>query len=175
MIPPRLETERLVVRALRVEDFGPFHAFVSDPVANPFSPMPSLDSRAAWRAFASIVGTWSLFGAGWWGIEDRASGELAGTVGAFFRETQLPLTPDTEMEIGWNVFPRFARRGYATEAARAVIADAFARHRCPRVFALTAPGNLASQGVARKLGMTYAGDVDFYGEPSPKFVLGRPG
>lgn len=173
--PPRLETEHLVLRALRLEDFEPFFAFVGDPASPPFAPAPPMDRRLAWRSFASSLGTWFLFGAGWWAIEDRATGELAGTVGAFFRETQLPLGPESEIEVGWNVFPRFARRGYATEAARAVIADAFARHRVPRVFALTAPHNTASQAVARKLGMTRADDVDFYGEPSSKFVLDRPG
>lgn len=52
-------------------------------------------------------------------------------------------------------------RGYATEAADAVLRDAFGRG-LPRVLAVTEPDNHASQAVCRRLGMTALGRTTRY-------------
>lgn len=58
-----------------------------------------------------------------------------------------------EIEIGWHLHPDAWGRGYATEAARAVLQKAA----LPEVFAVIYPDNHASQAVARRLGMRKAG------------------
>ncbi|GAA0405989.1 hypothetical protein GCM10009541_56480 [Micromonospora gifhornensis] len=52
-------------------------------------------------------------------------------------------------------------QGYATEAADAVLRDAFGRG-LPRVLAVTEPDNHASQAVCRRLGMTALGRTTRY-------------
>jgi RimJ/RimL family protein N-acetyltransferase len=60
----------------------------------------------------------------------------------------------SEGEIGWTVMPRHAGRGYATEAARAVLDWGFAAHGFAEILAVVHPGNDRSLRVCAKLGMT---------------------
>jgi RimJ/RimL family protein N-acetyltransferase len=58
-----------------------------------------------------------------------------------------------EFGLFWMTDPAHQGRGYATEAAQAMVHYAFSTLRLPRVIATTEFDNLASQGVMRKLGM----------------------
>src|SRR4051794_26222143 len=57
-----------------------------------------------------------------------------------------------EIEVGWHLHPDCWGHGYATEAARAVIARGFDAG-LPEVYAVVRPGNEASLAVCRRLGM----------------------
>jgi RimJ/RimL family protein N-acetyltransferase len=57
-----------------------------------------------------------------------------------------------EVEVGWHLHPDSWGRGYATEAARAVIERGFGAG-VPEVYAVVRPGNTASTAVCRRLGM----------------------
>ena len=114
---PLIETERLVLRPHRMEDFPPFAAFYASEGAR-FIGGP-MDDRRAWHVFAADVGGWELMGFGGWAIEEKASGAFAGQV-ALSKPPHFP-----EREIGWLLLPGFERRGYATEGARAVRAYAY--------------------------------------------------
>jgi RimJ/RimL family protein N-acetyltransferase len=57
-----------------------------------------------------------------------------------------------EVEVGWHLHPDSWGRGYATEAAAAVIDRAF-RVGVPEVYAVVRPGNEPSLAVCRRLGM----------------------
>ena len=80
---PHLHTERLTLRQYRVEDFDLFADHLQD--AESSAHLGSADRQTAWRIFSSHAGLWLLNGAGWWSIEERQTGQLVGTVGAFFR------------------------------------------------------------------------------------------
>jgi RimJ/RimL family protein N-acetyltransferase len=74
-----------------------------------------------------------------------------------------------DVEIGWHLHPDHWGKGYATEAAGAVLADAFDRG-LAKVLAVTDPGNHASQAVCRRLGMTARGrTARYYGTVSELF------
>ncbi|MGJ9421180.1 GNAT family N-acetyltransferase [Aeromicrobium sp. CF3.5] len=59
-------------------------------------------------------------------------------------------------EIGWHLHPDAWGRGYATEAARALIDRAWSAD-LTELHAVTHPDNVASQAVCRRLGMTDLG------------------
>jgi RimJ/RimL family protein N-acetyltransferase len=59
----------------------------------------------------------------------------------------------TEFGLFYAIDPEYRRRGYATEAARAMLENAFRQLHVRRVIAMTDYSNLASQNVMRKLGM----------------------
>lgn len=61
-----------------------------------------------------------------------------------------------EVEVGWHLHPDSWGRGYATEAARAVVDRGFDAG-LPEVYAVVRPGNEASLAVCRRLGMTPLG------------------
>ena len=81
---------------------------------------------------------------------------------------------DGAVEIGYGLVSEVHRRGYATEAARALIARAFARPDVRRIIAETLVEGIASIGVLRKCGFTRAPDPA--SEPGVlRWELGRPG
>jgi RimJ/RimL family protein N-acetyltransferase len=89
-------------------------------------------------------------------ITDRATGELMGTV------LLLTLPPEgRDTEIGWHLHPSNWGHGYATEAARALLARAFSAG-LEEVYAVVQPGNEPSIDVARRLGMEHLGRTDRY-------------
>jgi len=73
----------------------------------------------------------------------------------------LPLQPSGDTEIGWHFHPDHWGHGYATEAARAVLAYAFDGG-LDRVVAVTAPANSASQRVCLRVGMVHRGQTNTY-------------
>jgi RimJ/RimL family protein N-acetyltransferase len=87
---------------------------------------------------------------GCWAIQ-LDDGTVAGTV------LLKPLPRGVgEIEVGWHLHPDCWGHGYATEAARVVIEQAF-DDGLPEVYAVVRPGNEASLAVCRRLGMTYLG------------------
>ena len=166
-IIPRITTDRLVLRSLRATDLDPLATCLADVYASEFVGGIS-DRRAAWRTLATGVGLWVLTGSGWWGVEMRATGELVGTVGAFFRETK----PDV-IELGWTTFRAHWRQGIASEAAKAAMTYAFEAHPIARVVAHIDPKNVSSVRVSEHIGMRYEGEVDFYAERTGLYTRER--
>jgi len=64
-----------------------------------------------------------------------------------------PPSPEGDVEIGWGISPSARRRGFATEASSAVITWAFSSPLVLRVSATIPDENVASQHVARHVGM----------------------
>jgi RimJ/RimL family protein N-acetyltransferase len=159
---PRLETKRLLLREYRMADFEAFAAFVSDEEASRFTVL--CDRRNAWRVFGCQTGTWLLQGAGWWAVELRETGEVAGLVGAFFREGW------PEIELGWNTYRAHWRKGIASEAAAAVVRYAFEVRREKRVTALIDAQNAASLGVAASLDLRHESDAELFGKVVGRYV-----
>jgi RimJ/RimL family protein N-acetyltransferase len=105
-------------------------------------------------------------------VELRGSGELIGLVGlvpALGPFGVLPSWPQAgrrfrpEVGLYWAVAPEQRRRGFAAEAAAALIACAFADVGLGRVVATTEHTNVASIGVMRRLGMR----IERNPEPEP--------
>ena len=82
-----------------------------------------------------------------WAVVERESGSLAGWVALF--------VDDGTGELGYRFFRAFWGRGYATEAARAVISDAFERVGVVRIKALTMAVNTRSRRVMERLAMRH--------------------
>lgn len=78
------------------------------------------------------------------------------------------------VEIGYGVVPEQRRRGFASEAVRALLARAFADPRVTAVTAHTLPGLDASIGVLRGTGFAHDGPGNDPHEPTAiRFVLSR--
>ena len=164
---PHLQTERLLLREFRREDFDAFAAHLADPVSA--AHLVPADRQTAWRIFCSSAGLWLIHGAGWWAVEERRTGQLVGTVGAFFREDS-PV-----MELGWNTYRAFWGQGYANEAAAAALHHSFEMRSEPKVRALISATNESSLRVARRLGLAYEAESEVNGKAVGIYVRKRDG
>ena len=84
--------------------------------------------------------------------EEGAEREAVGLVGY-----KGPPAEDGTVEVGYGVLDEHRRRGYATEATRALVERAFADRRVTRVIAETYPHLEPSIGVMRRLGLALEG------------------
>ena len=103
-----------------------------------------------------------------WAIELGETGQPVGTLLLKSIPASRPAhdpdavpEPSGDTEIGWHLHPDHWRKGYAVEAATAVLAHAFASG-LERAVAVTNPANLASQRVCTRIGMTHLGRSDAY-------------
>jgi RimJ/RimL family protein N-acetyltransferase len=107
------------------------------------------------------VDGWDTFPAGKF-IVETAAGERIGRVGFNFYDPDSWLrssAPDAQPELTWALAYEHWGKGYATEAALAARKWLHA----PRVISLIVPDNVASQGVARRLGATPGEAVELPG------------
>ena len=96
-----------------------------------------------------------------WAVEDL-EGRFLGYTAAMPSRSGHPL--GLHADIGWRFIRAAWGNGYATEAARASLRDVFGRIGLKEVLAYTAPDNIRSQAVMRRLGLQRAVALD-YSEP----------
>ena len=157
----RLETERLLLRPLSLDDLDHFAAFYADPeVTRYLGAGRTLNRDESEQSLRRMLRSYEVDGFGQLAVERREDGELIGRSGflVWDAETLTPTTEaeatgPTELEIGYALGREFWGQGYATEAATAVRNHALRSMRRSRLIAFIRPGNLASARVAEKLGM----------------------
>jgi ribosomal-protein-alanine N-acetyltransferase len=159
---PELRTARLLLRRWREADLTPFAAMNADPEVMEHFPAPL--TRAQSDAFASqIEEGFGEAGFGLWAVETTADGGFIGYTGLarprFTAHFTSPARPATE--LGWRLARHAWGRGYATEAARAVLGFAFGRAGLSEIVSFTAVTNIRSQAVMRRIGMTRDPADDF--------------
>ncbi|QGN50202.1 GNAT family N-acetyltransferase [Micromonospora sp. WMMD558] len=134
-------------------------------------PNQAAERVRAWRErSASFGGRYGI-----WAIEVRDSGQVAGSVLVKPLPGADGTTPTDDIEVGWHLHPDSWGHGYATEAARAMVAREFATG-TREIYAVVTPGNDRSVAVCRRLGMTHVGRrTDWYGGTEVEtFVLDAP-
>jgi RimJ/RimL family protein N-acetyltransferase len=141
---PVLRTERLILRAPRITDFDAYAAiFTSDRAVYMDGPY---DREGAWADFTQAVAGWVLRGTGVWTVTSRDNGEVLGFL-YLWQEYG-----DPEPEIGWALVEGAEGKGYAFEAAQAVLPHAISLFGPGRVVSYIDDGNTASQRLAERLG-----------------------
>ena len=149
---PILETERLVLRAPREDDFeAEAEFFASDAAGFVGGPKEPHDT---WRALAMLVGHWVFRGYGFWALEEKATGAYVGRTGLWYPHGWY------EREIGWTLMQPAWGKGYATEAAVASRAYAYDVLGWDTAISQIAPENEPSKAVARRLGAHFETTYD---------------
>jgi RimJ/RimL family protein N-acetyltransferase len=152
-----LGAERILLRRFRPADLDEFVAYRSDPAVARYqswdAPYPRADGERAIQDLMELrpdtPGEWYNFAVGL-----RPAGRLIGDVGL-----RADADDPRQAEIGFTIAPAYQGRGYATEAARRLLAYLFEQRGKHRVMAQCDPRNDASAAVLRRLGMREEGHL----------------
>ncbi|MCW2699415.1 MAG: GCN5-related N-acetyltransferase [Blastococcus sp.] len=168
-----VETERLILRRLTLDDLDALAALYRDPEVRRYFP-DGVRTREQTRAELEWVIDvyYGQYGYGLWAAVLKETGAFIGRCGLLPWE----IAGRTEVEVAYLLDPAYWGRGLATEAARAIVQHAFGTLPVDRLICLLDPENRASRGVAVKLGMTLLWNdyVDEYGL-SHVYAVDRPG
>ena len=161
-------TARLSLRPIAPADRERLHAIFRDPYVRRYLWDSELVSLA--RVDAVVAASEVSFrehGLGIWCAAERAArvSEMIGFVGA------RPMKSG-ELELIYGFLPAHWGRGFAEEAARAVMARAFEAGQA-RVWAGTDVENKASERVMRRLGMRFDRRETIGGLPQVYYVIDR--
>jgi RimJ/RimL family protein N-acetyltransferase len=160
-MPTEIETDRLLGRLPHVADVEAMLAIYADAgVAARLYPDARPRTAQELRAMIdSDLAHWRAHGFGRLHWLERGGGEIVARCGA--KHAIAGGRP--EVDVRWTVRPDRRRRGYATEAAEAVVRACFAALGVESVTARARPDNPGSQAVARRLGFVYERDVQHLG------------
>ena len=154
----RHETERLILRDWRAEDWAPFWEGTNTPAVMQW--LGGVADDAAKAAGQERIEAYRRdHGHTFWVLECRETGEILGFCG--LKRCNEENGPWDDMEIGWRLREDAWGKGYAKEAAIASLKLGFERFAAPHIIALTVIENEPSWGLMKRLGMKRREDLDF--------------
>ena len=169
-----IETERLKLRELTLDDTDKLALVLSDPESMKFYPHPfSREEVEHWIKWN--IENYKKYGFGLWAVIEKESGEFIGDCGITMQQVEDDLgvtiqnpkngrvkalseacldRPYLFHEIGYHLRKEYRGKGYATEAARAC--SDFAKSRgVKQIISYMKSDNLPSRHVAERNGMTF--------------------
>ena len=116
------------------------------------------------RWLESVASRWHSQGHGWWAL--MQGDEMVGAATL----QRLAGVADAPLEIGWRLQRSAQKKGFASEAARAIV-DYARSIGVTEIVAVAHPENLASHAVMERLGMVYIGQQFHYGQTVTTYQL----
>ena len=151
-----LDTDRLVIRELSMEDFDAIYAFYTEPdTARYLSGFSHNQETEQEKLQAYIHNIYPLYGYGLWGVYLKDSMKLIGRCGI----EQSGIDGNAEYEIGYLIGKQYRHKGYGYESSHAVLHHFFNKYSVPRIIAVIDKDNIESIRLAESLGMKYTGDT----------------
>jgi RimJ/RimL family protein N-acetyltransferase len=152
-----IRTERLLLRRWRDDDRPPFAAMNQDPVV--MEHFPGLTSPEVSNAFVDrIEAQFDAHGWGLWAIEVPDVAPFIGFTGLWPADFVIG---EPTVEVGWRLTREHWGRGYATEAARAVLRFGFEQVGLDEIVSFTVPQNGRSRRVMERIGLIHDPSRDF--------------
>jgi RimJ/RimL family protein N-acetyltransferase len=166
---PVIQTERLLLRPYRRDDFPSYSALFADEEVTRYAGGVPYTREQSWTRFLRQVGMWHYFGFGFFAIQEKESGAFIGEAG--FHDAHRQITPSLEgtMEMGWAISPKSHGRGLATEAVAAALAWGDRTFPALKKTCMIEPGNEASIRVALKHGFKEFWRTTYHGRPMIMF------
>lgn len=149
MLPDPIETQRLLVRPLEANDWPAVHAYTSNPAVMFFMPEGVMTAEQTQEFILNHSKPEEMVYAAVLKSENRLIGYL----------NFHPWFAERIWEIGWVFHPDYHGRGYATEAAAALLEYGFQQMNVHRVIATCQPQNPGSYRVMEKIGMLREGHL----------------
>ncbi len=164
-----LETARLSLREFTPEDYGALCLMLRDAETMYAYEHAFSESEAhAW--LQNQLDRYAKYGLGLWAVTLKATGELIGQCGLTMQNAG---EFGEVVEVGYIFRRDFWHRGYASEATIACRDYAFEKLGVPEVYSIIRVGNVSSENVARRNGMTPRGALmkHYYGMDMPHTIF----
>ena len=142
-----LETERLLVRELALEDMDAlFELYSYEGMTDYMEGLYPYEEEYAYQK-AYIENMYRFFGYGMWLVFEKESGKLVGRAGVEHREAL-----EGELELGYAIGTPWQGRGYGTEVCEGILNYVREELGFEEICSLVQPENTASMQLLRKLG-----------------------
>jgi [ribosomal protein S5]-alanine N-acetyltransferase len=170
----RVETARLVIRPFDDSDADAWIAMLSDPEVRRFlppGPAPTMETFES--ALESRRTMENEIGYAMWAVEERGTGAFVGQCGIRPAKS-MDKDAGSEIDLAYHFARAFWNKGYAAEAATAVLKYGLGSMGLNSIMGVAVPENVGSWRVLEKIGMHYEGLADYYGLTSlKKYVAER--
>jgi RimJ/RimL family protein N-acetyltransferase len=169
----KIETERLILRPWQEIDRMPMAAMCADPEV--MWDYPQVSSRAESDArVARYHDAYIRLGYGRLPVLSRSDESFLGYCGIMPVFPGHPMEPG--VEIGWRLIRAAWGKGYASEAARALLKHGFECCGMNEVLSYTAANNVRSEAVMRRIGLRREPNRDFLSLEGKRWIvyIGRP-
>ena len=164
-----IETPRLILRHITLEDTEALAAIYADPIVMEFitNPLSQLETK---QKIEKIIKRYEQHGYsfGLWATIYKTNNQLVGRCGIKPLDNKC-----SELEIAYLLAKEYWGKGLATEAAIAIKNYGFEKIGCNRLISLIDSDNIASQKVALKTGLTYEKDIEMEGEHLRVYAVNR--
>lgn len=166
-----IETERLILRLLTMDDLDALFALYRDPEVRRYFPEGTLtyeETREELEWFIDVY--YGKYGYGLWATIHKETGNFIGRCGL------IPWTFEgrLEVEVAYLLAKEYWGQGLGTEVAQAIVDYAFKQLAMERLICMVYPENAASNHVARKIGMTLEKEMEDEKGPYLLYSMNRP-
>jgi RimJ/RimL family protein N-acetyltransferase len=148
-----IETTRLLLRLPEAADAQALMEIYQDPEVleqgGVILTAPPGGIEVALRNVDRLLRHWKRYDYGQWSVVEKATEQVVGCVG-FYHRDEL-----SEVEVGWIIRRSHWGRGFATEAARAVIDWAWRTTTIDHIVSVIQPTDARSMRVAEKSGLRF--------------------
>ncbi len=155
----RLRTDRLTLRRLSPADLSAVTELCGSPEVMRYldDGRPMTPTRVAEEVLPALLGEYDRLpeGLGCWALATDGADFLGWAALRPAHSVGLETGPTAGLEIGYRLLPAAWGRGYATEAALALVRAAFAELRADRVVATTMAVNSGSRRVLERAGLRH--------------------
>ncbi len=146
---PQIETNRLILRKIKKSDCRDLYEYCSDPISSRYSDWtPHEDITVTKQFIKSLLKSEHHGEYFMWCIQLKETGKMIGSVSITDIDRNFKVA-----ELGYGVQKAYSGKGYATEAAEAVMEYLFCTVGVQRVFARIVTSNLPSVRLASRLNM----------------------
>ncbi len=156
-VPTEVETERLVLRQFKEDDWVDLHQHYSDAEATRYTYGRAFSEGETWRTMCGMIGHWQIRGYGPYAVEEKDTARVLGTVG-FWYPNDWP-----SPEIKWALAKPFWGQGFASEATRAIQNIGLQHLPDIKLISLIHQQNSASIKLAENVGAKLEKEIEFRG------------
>ncbi|WP_117160984.1 GNAT family N-acetyltransferase [Paraliobacillus sp. X-1268] len=152
---PIIETERLILRKVTLEDIEDMHLYGSNEEVSKYVSWDTHETISDTKAFVeSILKKYENKQVSPWGIEYKENGKFIGTIDFVWWEPSQQIA-----ELGYVISKDYWGKGLITEVAKEIIKFGFNEMDLVRIQARCDVENIGSARIMEKVGMSFEGTI----------------